>query len=69
MQEDSRLIELEMKLAHAEKSVEDLSDVVYKQQMQIDNLEKIFILLSKRIQNYSNGEAEIGPANEKPPHY
>jgi SlyX protein len=69
MQDDPKLIDLEIKLAHAERALEELSDVVYKQQVQIEKLDKKLNLLAKKFESNSGGELEIGPANEKPPHY
>ena len=69
MQDDQRLIELEIKLSHTERSLEDLSEVMYRQQLEINKLEKSLLLLTKRLNSGAPGELEIGPANEKPPHY
>ena len=67
MQDEKRIVDLEIKIAHAERTIEDLSDVLYKQQVQIQKLEKDLALISKKMQG--SQELEIGPANEKPPHY
>lgn len=64
--DDKRIIELEIKIAHQDKIIEDLSDALYQQQIRIDKLEKSLEDFKKRIQ--SEGENEIRP-NEKPPHY
>jgi SlyX protein len=69
MTDETKIIEIEIKLAHAERTIEELSDVLYKQQIQIEKLEQNFVLLSKKMAANSGGELEIGPANEKPPHY
>ncbi|MBY0555377.1 SlyX family protein [bacterium] len=69
MSNENQLIDIEIKIAHQDKTLEELSDVIYKQQQQIDSLEKSLKTLISRIQNGTNGELEIGPADEKPPHY
>lgn len=66
METEQRLIDLETKIAYQDKTIEDLSDVIYKQQQQIHNLEKSLELLKNQIN--SIGENEIR-GHEKPPHY
>jgi SlyX protein len=60
---DERLIEIESKLAHQEMLIEELNQVLYKQQVTIDEMEKLLRSLVKEQRK------DIGPANEKPPHY
>lgn len=68
MSDETRFIDLETKIAHQEFQLEELSQVMYRQQQQIDQLEKRLQELKQRLE--STGQApEIGPANEKPPHY
>lgn len=69
MPNENQLIDIEIKLAHQDKTLQELSDVIYKQQLQIESIEKSLKTLISRIQNGTNGESEIGPADEKPPHY
>lgn len=66
MKENER-IELEIKISHQEIALEELQKIVWEQETRIDRLEKTV----KRLNDRLNGEAqqEIGPANEKPPHY
>lgn len=63
-----RLIELETKIAYQDKTIEDLSDVVYKQDKLIIALEKNLELLKIQIQSFQSGDNEIR-GHEKPPHY
>jgi len=69
MQDEKRLVDLEIKIAHAERTIEDLSEGIYRQQLQIDKLDNAIQLLTKKLQSGTSGELDIGPANEKPPHY
>lgn len=69
MQDENRIVELEIKMAHAERIIEDLSEGIYRQQLQIEKLEQGLQQLSKKLQSNTSGELDIGPANEKPPHY
>ena len=62
-----RLTEIEIKLAHVEQALNDMSDVVYAQQSAIDRLERACEQLRQRVED---SEAGGGPAgDEKPPHY
>jgi SlyX protein len=66
---DDRLTEIEIKLAHSEQSLNELSDVMYRQQGLIERLERGYDQLRQRIQTDGEGSAETNPANDKPPHY
>jgi SlyX protein len=68
MEIEQRLTDLEIKVAYQDKTIEDLSEVIYKQQKQINAFEKAFELLNKQIQSYQSGDNEIR-GHEKPPHY
>lgn len=68
METEQRLIDLETKIAYQDKIIEDLSDVLYKQQQQITGLEKALELLKRQIDSFQNGDNEIR-GHEKPPHY
>ena len=63
--DQEQLINIEIKLAHQEKLVEELNSALYLQQKRMDQLEKSLEDLKKIIQS---GDQEIRP-NEKPPHY
>ena len=66
--EEKRFVDLEIKMSHHEQMLEDLSQVIFRQQKQIDALETKFSALNERIKA-GKDELEIGPANDKPPHY
>ncbi len=62
---EQRVIDLEIKISHQELALESLQQLVYDQQKAIDKLEARMANLGKRF----DGGLDIGPANEKPPHY
>lgn len=64
---DQNLIELEIKISHQEVAIESLQQAVHEQQMTIAKLEKNLKSLNDRFD--ANSAPEIGPANQKPPHY
>jgi SlyX protein len=67
---ESRLIELETKLAYLEETLQVLNQVVARQQKQIDLLEAQCRELRERARNASEEGVFRGtPADEVPPHY
>jgi SlyX protein len=62
---EKRLIDLETKISFQDQTIEELHVVIYKQQKQIDQMEKMMENLKGQIKS---GESDIRP-NEKPPHY
>lgn len=68
---DKRMDDLETKIAYQEHTIQELNDVVYRQQQQIDKVEVMCQHLMDRIQTLSeagSGGAEAS-INERPPHY
>jgi SlyX protein len=64
-----RLDAIEEKLAHLERAVHDLSDVVARQQKEI---ERALERNQRLVEKLAAMESEFGPsatAHEKPPHY
>jgi len=64
-----RLTEVEIRLAHIDQSVTELSDVIYAQQKLITGLEQTCEELRQRMQASSDGGSSQAPEDEKPPHY
>ena len=59
---------LEFKIAHLEKAVQDLSDVLYRQQRELDVLRQRGQALEEQVQQLEDRGAD--PAGvEIPPHY
>jgi SlyX protein len=61
-----RLDALEIRLAHQDKMIADLNDVITAQWKKIDQLERHLRLLDEEMQTL---EQPSGPANQKPPHF
>ena len=68
MNED-RLVEIETKMAFQENTIKDLSDAVYSQQKQIENINKTLKLLVDQIDDSSAISPRGNLKDEKPPHY
>ena len=60
---DDRCTEIEIQVTRQESLIEQLNQVIYEQQLKIDQMEKRLLSLEKKEM------ANIGPAGEKPPHY
>ncbi len=76
MSEPDRLDALEFKLAHMEHTLGALSDVIARQQREIDSAHERLKHLAQRLAGFdphSEGHSEDGSAGasafEKPPHY
>ena len=68
MSED-RLVDIESKLAHQDKLLLDLNDVVAAQQEQIMQLEQLCQTLIDRVRAMSEALPTATPSDERPPHY
>ena len=67
---ETRLIEIETKLAFQEKTIKDLNEVLYEQQKEIQRLGAICDALVK--QDNASLPSPLGSnalSDEKPPHY
>ncbi len=68
--EKERLKDIETKIAFQEKTINDLNDVVYEQQKEIEKLGAIVESLLQKDKESAKLSLQINaPANEKPPHY
>ncbi len=68
MPHDTRIETLEIKVAHLERALQDLSDVLYRQQQRLDAHEARYQRLIERVEAT---DAPAGPESkfEIPPHY
>lgn len=70
MTDETRLIDIELKLTHQEDTVDALNKIVYEQQKKIDELEKLLTALARQVRESANSAGEQRtPDNERPPHY
>jgi uncharacterized coiled-coil protein SlyX len=68
MSADTRLEALEIKVAHLERALQELSDALYRQQQRIDAHEGRYQQLLDRVEAASQ-QAGPEPKFEVPPHY
>ncbi|MBM3971912.1 MAG: SlyX family protein [Planctomycetes bacterium] len=67
---DDRLTSVELLLTHLQHDFEQLSQVVFRQQAELDALRKELALLDTRVVTLSTEVPEVrDPQAEKPPHY
>jgi SlyX protein len=64
----ARVVELEVKLGFAEDLLDSLNRHVFRQQEQIEMLQRQLIGMHKQMQNQA-GEGPGDPRDEVPPHY
>jgi uncharacterized coiled-coil protein SlyX len=66
--QDDRIETLEIKVAHLERALQELSDVLYRQQQRLDAHEDRY----QRLIDHAEGASQqpgSGPKFEIPPHY
>ena len=66
---EQRLMELEVKAAFADDQLEQLSDLIYRQQQQIDLLLHELRLMRERLPEQGSGTGVRNLRDEIPPHY
>ncbi len=66
---DPAIERLETKIAYLEQSHQELSDVLYAQQRELDSLKARFAALVSRLQDSDGNAQKFDPESERPPHY
>jgi SlyX protein len=64
---DERLIEVEIRAAHLEKSVGELSEVVYRQQKELDQMRALVTQIREKLR--ADPGLVDASRDDKPPHY
>jgi SlyX protein len=60
---------LEIKLAHVEHALNELSDVLARQQRELDDTRRRLWTLAERLAGFEAAGAAPAALDEKPPHY
>lgn len=68
MDNEQRFIDIEIKLTAQEDLAQQLSELVYEQQKQIDELRTLYRVLVQRLGQNETGGADAY-TQERPPHY
>jgi SlyX protein len=66
---EDRLMEIEIRLARQDDTVDTLNKLVFRQQQKIDELESLCSALALRIREMRESSTDEMPADERPPHY
>lgn len=66
---EQRLVDLEIKAGFAEDTLDQLNALVYRQQQQIDALQRQLRELHQRMPESVGGARAGDPRDERPPHY
>jgi SlyX protein len=64
-----RTDELEERIAHLTRAIEDLSDVVTRQAREVDRLTRLTAMLAAREAEREAGRGEAPGADVRPPHW
>lgn len=67
--QNSPIESLELKIAFLERANLELSDVVYRQQREIDALRLQMAALAVRFEAFQPAPSSYTPEQERPPHY
>lgn len=66
---DDRVVEIQTKIAFLERANADLSDVVFRQQREIQVLGARIKEVLERFETAQSEERQRAPEDERPPHY
>jgi len=69
MTESTRLDTIEIKLAHLERSLQELGQVVMRQRREIEALSTLNRTLQAQVETFAGSSESSGPGSERPPHY
>lgn len=69
MQNDEKITDIEMALAHQEKTIADLSDVMNEQWKEIEALKRQLKKANTKIEELETNIGNEDQANVKPPHW
>ncbi len=67
--EDTRITDIEIHLMHQTKAIEELNEVVIRQQRQIDDLTADIARLREQLQGLAPSAVREPSEEEPPPHY
>ena len=64
-----RVVELEIRYTHQAAELRDLSDVIFRQQQEIERLRTRVEALEKKLAEVAELDRPTDPSDEVPPHY
>ncbi len=66
---DAAIERLELKIAYLESANQELSDIVYRQQRDIDKLRAQMSAQQRQLDAWRSEQSDTAPVDERPPHY
>ncbi|MCC6706564.1 MAG: SlyX family protein [Gammaproteobacteria bacterium] len=67
---DNALERIELKIAYLENANQELSDIVYRQQRDIEQLRAQLSVYQRQLEAWrSEQQDSVNPLDERPPHY
>lgn len=66
---EARFIEIETRIAYQEDTLRELSDVLARQQQEIDRLRRLCDTLQSRMEAGADSARPASQVHEPPPHY
>ncbi len=66
---ETTLEQIELKIAFLEHANQELSDVVYRQQRELDNLRAQMTVYQRQIDAWKSERMPLALVDERPPHY
>jgi uncharacterized coiled-coil protein SlyX len=66
---DPDIARLEEKLAFQEQAIQEMNEVLYRQQQEIDALREHNALLAERLEALKSSDGDASDAEQPPPHY
>ncbi len=66
---DSALERIELKIAYLESANQELSDIVYRQQRDIESLRVQMSAYQRQLDAWRSEQSDSAPVDERPPHY
>jgi uncharacterized coiled-coil protein SlyX len=64
-----RITNIEIQLMHHENTIQQLSDVITHQQLDIDKMQKEIMMIRDHLQNLTTSDLRASEEEEPPPHY
>jgi len=66
---NERITNIEIQLMHHENTIQQLNDVITRQQLDIDKMQRDLMLITKHLQNLTTSDIRASEDEEPPPHY
>lgn len=67
--DESKELELEMKIAYQERTIGELSDLFAAETRRVDRMEAVLKSLTEKMRSIEDGKERNPPHDAKPPHY